>query len=98
MSVKVIIPSFLQTITCGDTEADAPAGNVNDIIRGLDRLYPGFEDKITGDGGIKEFINIYVNDENIRFLQGELTQARDGDEISIIPVIAGGSSNAFSGE
>ncbi len=96
MSVKVRVPTLLQTITNGMEEIDAPAGTVIAIIEGLDKLYPGFGEKITEGGRVRKFINIYINEDDIRFLQGEQTQAADGDEISIIPAIAGGSSNAFS--
>ncbi len=98
MSVRVRIPTLLRSITCGINEADMAAGTVISIIEGLDRIYPGFEEKITEGGKIKKSINVYVNEVNVRSLQGERTQANDGDEISIIPAIAGGSSNSFSYE
>jgi sulfur-carrier protein len=98
MSVKVRIPTLLQTITHGIEEADAPAGTVIAVINSLEEVYPGFGEKLIEGDRIKKFINIYVNEEDIRFLQGEQTQAKDGDEIFIIPAIAGGSSNSFSGE
>ena len=97
MPVRVMIPSFLHSVTRGVAEAEAPAGLIRDILEGLDLKYPGFKEKIAGNGRIKVFVNIYVNEENIRFLNGELTQAKDGDEVTIIPEVAGGSNNSLSG-
>lgn len=91
MAVRVRIPTPLQTLTQGRDEVDAAPAALIDIVTELDRLYPGILDRIAEGGKIRKFINIYVNDEDIRFLQGEQTQVRDGDEVTIIPAIAGGS-------
>ena len=98
MTVKVRIPALLQTFTRGRDEVAVTSGTVIGIIAALDEEYPGIGEKITDGGKVRGFINIYVNEDDIRFLQGEETRVKDGDEVSIIPAIAGGSSNAYQGE
>jgi molybdopterin synthase sulfur carrier subunit len=104
MAIKVRIPTPLQTLTQGTEEIEVLPGKnselltVSDLIRDLDKTYPGFEEKIIEAGKIRRFINIYVKEEDIRSLQGEQTPVKDGDEVTIIPAIAGGSSNSLSRE
>ncbi|MBA4348800.1 MAG: molybdopterin synthase sulfur carrier subunit [Thermodesulfovibrio sp.] len=62
-----------------------------ELINDLDRKYSGIAERISEGGKVRRFVNIYVNEEDIRFLQAELTQVKDGDEVSIVPAIAGGS-------
>lgn len=90
MAVKVLIPTPLQKITGGKDIVDAEPGKILDIINALDKNYPGLAERVCQDGKIRRFINIYVNEEDVRFLQGEETVVKDGDEVSIIPAIAGG--------
>ena len=91
MPVRVRIPTPLQALTNGREEVDARPASVIDIFRELDESYPGVMARVADGGRIRKFINIYINEDDIRFLQGEQTQAKDGDEITIIPAIAGGS-------
>lgn len=90
MSVKVRIPTPLQGLTQGKEEVDGKAGNILELLKDLDTHYPGILERITEGGKIRRFVNIYVNEEDIRFLSAEQTQLKDGDEVSIIPAIAGG--------
>lgn len=90
MSVKVLIPTPLQKITGGKDVVEAEPGKIIDIINSLDKVYPGLAERLCQDGKIRRFINIYVNEEDIRFLQGEETLVKEGDEVSIVPAIAGG--------
>lgn len=77
--------------TTKTTSLNTNAGNILRLIEELDTQYSGFKDRLCDDEGkIRRFINIYVNGEDIRFLQGEDTKVEDGDEVSIIPAIAGG--------
>ncbi|MCS7215445.1 MAG: MoaD/ThiS family protein [Thermodesulfovibrio sp.] len=91
MAVKVLIPTPLQKITGGKDMVEAEPGKIIDIINALDKKYPGFAERLCQDGKIRRFINVYVNEEDVRFLQGEDTVVKDGDEVSIVPAIAGGS-------
>ncbi len=91
MAVKVRIPTPLRPVTGGQAEVEGAGETVLELLRELDRRYPGLAGKIFAeDGRVQRFINIFVNDEDIRFLQGIDTPLRDGDEVSIIPAIAGG--------
>ena len=70
----------------------AAGGTVQEILQDLDRQYPGLKDRLCEPNGrLRRFVNIYVNEEDIRFLKQEQTPIKDGDELSIIPAIAGGS-------
>lgn len=90
MAVVVRIPTPLQRLTQGKEEVEGKAGTVMDLVQDLDARYPGIAERIADGGKIRRFVNIYVNEEDIRFLQAELTLVKEGDEVSIIPAIAGG--------
>ena len=91
MPVRVRIPTPLRAITKGAAELTAKANDVSELIEDLERQYAGLRERLVEDGGeIRRFINIYVNEEDIRFLKGKATTLKDGDEVSIVPAIAGG--------
>lgn len=91
MAVKVRIPTPLQKLTQGKEEVDGIAGTVIALVNDLDRNFPGLAERVSEGGKIRRFVNIYVNDEDIRFLNAEETPVKDGDEVSIVPAIAGGA-------
>jgi molybdopterin synthase sulfur carrier subunit len=91
MAVLVRIPTPLRSLTKGAAEVQADAATVTDLIDVLERQFPGLKDRLVEDGGeLRRFINIYINQEDIRFLQGATTTLKQGDEVSIVPAIAGG--------
>ena len=90
MPVKVMIPTPLQMMTNGNAEVGCSVKNVSELIDALEKDYPGMRERLSEDGKIRRFINVYVNDEDIRFLNKEETALKDGDTISIVPAIAGG--------
>ena len=91
MSIKVRIPTPLQTLTKNQGEILAEGKSVSEVLANLDKTYPGLKQRFYDDAGsLRRFINFYVNDEDIRFLQGEKTALKDGDELSVVPAIAGG--------
>ena len=91
MSIKVRIPTPLQKMTGGQAEVQIGAASVKDMIGQLEKNYPGIKDRICDESGkVRRFVNIYLNEEDIRFLSQEETKLKDGDEISIVPAIAGG--------
>ena len=91
MTVKVRIPTPLQRLTQGQEEVEAVPGTIISLVSELDRKFPGIAERISENGKIRRFVNIYLNDEDIRFLKAEETAVKDGDEVSIVPAIAGGS-------
>jgi molybdopterin synthase sulfur carrier subunit len=94
--VTVLIPTPLREFTDGESEVSAQGNTINDIIEDLDNNYSGIKERIcTEDGELREFLNIYMNDEDIRFMDELETEINEGDEISIIPAIAGGKSRSF---
>jgi molybdopterin synthase sulfur carrier subunit len=91
MAVKVRIPTPLQRLTNGQDEVEGSAGTIISLVNDLDKKFPGIAERISENGKIRRFVNIYLNDEDIRFLNLEETVVKDGDEISIVPAIAGGN-------
>ena len=91
MGVVVRIPTPLRAMTKGAAEVQTNADTVGAAIDDLERQFPGLRDRLLEEGGqIRRFINIYVNQEDIRFLDGGKTALKQGDEMSIVPAIAGG--------
>lgn len=92
MAVRVRIPAPLQNLVGGATEVEAQGKTVREVIDDLERRYPGIKARLCDDSGeLRRFVNIFVNDQDIRFQQGLDTELRDNDEVSIIPAIAGGN-------
>lgn len=90
--VKVRIPAPLQKMTQNKTEVESSAANIKELIVDLEKQFPGIKDRLLDEKGkIRRFINFYVNDEDIRFLKQDETPLVDGNEVSIIPAIAGGA-------
>jgi len=90
MPIKVRIPTPLQKLTNGKAEVECLAKNVAELVDVLEKEYPGMRERLSEGGKIRRFINIYVNDDDIRFMNKEETGLKDGDNISIVPAIAGG--------
>jgi molybdopterin synthase sulfur carrier subunit len=90
MAVKVRIPALLQGLTGGQEMVEGKPGTVTDLINDLDQRFQGMSARISEAGKIRRFVDIYLNEEDIRFLKAENTEVKDGDEVSIIPAIAGG--------
>lgn len=91
MPVKVRIPTPLRKLTNEEELVQVDAGTVAAAIAQLQSKFPGIQDRLVDESGaVRRFVNVYVNEEDIRFLQNQETPLKDGDEISIIPAIAGG--------
>ena len=91
MPVNVRIPTPLQKLTSQKGEVEINAGNIKELIQELEKNYPGIKDRICDESGkIRRFVNVYLNEEDIRCLKQEDTALKSGDEISIVPAIAGG--------
>lgn len=90
MSVKVIVPTILRPLTNQQKHIDMEGSKVSEIIDHMDEQYPGIKEKLVTNGDAHRFINIYVNDNDIRFQDGLATSLRDGDVLTILPAVAGG--------
>ena len=91
MAIVVRIPTPLQKLTADKGEVTAAGATVQDLLQDLERQYPGLKERLCDPNGrLRRFVNVYVNEEDIRFLKQEATPIKDGDEVSIIPAIAGG--------
>ena len=91
MAVIVKIPTQLRSVTGGDAEAEVEeAATVGEVLDGLYERYAGLRDRIAEDGDLRRFVNVYVQGEDIRFLDGLDTTVEDGDEVTILPAVAGG--------
>jgi sulfur-carrier protein len=90
METIVRIPTPLRTLTGGADEVSAVGSTVADVIEDLERRHPGIRDRLLDEKGVRRFVNIYVGEEDVRFLDGLKTTLKPGDQISIVPAIAGG--------
>jgi molybdopterin synthase sulfur carrier subunit len=91
MSVRVKVPTPLRKFTQGVDEVNAQGANVKSVVEDLEKKYPGIKERICDETGkIRRFVNVYVNGDDIRFLQNLETSIKEGDNISIVPAIAGG--------
>ena len=91
MSVTVKIPTQLRNVTGGESEtAVDEATTVGEVLDGLYERFDGLRDRIAEDGGLRRFVKVYVGGEDIRFLDGLDTAVDDGDEVTILPAVAGG--------
>lgn len=91
MAVLVRIPTPLRSLTKGTAQVEVKGSTVIDVIGDLERQYPGLRERLVDESGeIRRFVNVYVNQEDVRFLDGDKTALKDGDEVSIVPALAGG--------
>lgn len=92
MPVKVRIPTPLRSLTNGSEEVIVEGNSIKEVIDNLETNYKGFKERLCDENGqIRRFINFYLNDEDIRFKDNQETPVNDGDQISIVPAIAGGA-------
>lgn len=91
MAVKVLIPTPLQKFTNNEASIEVSGGTIAELIDALESNFPGIKARLCDeDGQVRRFLNLYVNEEDIRFLDGANTALKDGDEVSIVPAVAGG--------
>ena len=90
MSTIVRIPAPLRPLVGGKDEVAADGATVGEVIDNLEKNHPGIRDRLLDAKGVRRFINIYVGEEDVRFLKGLGTELKSGDQISIVPAIAGG--------
>ena len=91
MAVKVLIPTPLQKFTNNEATVEIGGDNIVGLLDSLESKFPGIKGRLCDDSGeLRRFVNFYVNSEDIRFLDGKETTLKDGDEVSIVPAVAGG--------
>ncbi len=91
MTVEVKVTANLQKLVGGQRSLQGEGANVGELLNNLDSRYPGFKGQIVSDGQLHRFVNIYLNDEDIRFLRQLETPLKEGDTLSILPALAGGA-------
>jgi molybdopterin synthase sulfur carrier subunit len=91
VSVIVRIPTQLRTLTAGQGEIEVEGSTVGEALKGLDAAHPGFAERLFDDSGnLRRFVNVFLADEDVRFLSGLETPAEAGQTVSIVPAVAGG--------
>ena len=90
MSIDIRIPTILRPYTKDQKSVQAEGANLGALIADLDANYPGIGERLLENGALRRFINVYINDEDVRFLGGLDAQIKDGDSITILPAVAGG--------
>jgi sulfur-carrier protein len=94
MAISVKIPTQLRSATQGESLAKVDGSTVGEVLDALYERYAELRTRIAEDGGLRRFVNVYVEGEDIRFLDGLDTSVKDGDEVTILPAVAGGSADA----
>lgn len=91
MSITVRVPTTLRTLTAGEAEVTVDGGTVADVLESLEGAHPGFKERILDDDGeLRRFVNVFVSDDDVRFMDGLATAIPDGETVSIVPAVAGG--------
>ncbi len=90
MAVEVRVTANMQKLLGGQKSVQAEGATVGDVLADIERQYPGFRDMVMTDGGLHRFVNVYLNDEDVRFLQQLDTKLNPGDVLSVLPALAGG--------
>jgi MoaD family protein len=90
MAVEVRIPTILRTYTGGEKAVPGEGATLNEVIEHLEGNHPGLKDRLIEDGDLRRFVNVYVNDEDVRFTGGLGTSVSDGDQVVVLPAVAGG--------
>jgi molybdopterin synthase sulfur carrier subunit len=91
MAVEVRIPTILRTYTGGEKAVDGEGATLAELIEHLEGNHPGLKERLIEDGDLRRFVNVYVNDEDVRFTGGLETAVADGDQVVVLPAVAGGA-------
>lgn len=94
MAIEVRIPTILRTYTGGEKSVPGEGGDIKELFDDLESRHAGIQDRLVDGGELRRFVNVYLNDEDIRFLDGITTKLSDGDSVTILPAVAGGSPAA----
>jgi molybdopterin converting factor small subunit len=90
MAIEVRIPTIMRSLTDGAKAVDGKGATLNELFSDLDTRHPGLRGRLVDDKGLRRFVNVYLNDEDVRFLGGLDTQVAEGDTVTVLPAVAGG--------
>ncbi len=90
MAIEVRIPTILRTYTDGEKSVTGEGANLSALIDDLEANHPGIKGRLLDDGDLRRFVNVYINDEDVRFIGGLEAALSDGDQIVVLPAVAGG--------
>ena len=91
MAIEVRIPTILRTYTDGAKQVEGTGSTLDEVFTDLEQRHGGLRDRLVDDGGLRRFVNVYLNDEDVRFLGGLETPVKDGDTVTVLPAVAGGA-------
>ncbi len=92
MAIEVRIPTILRTYTDGAKQVEGAGSTLGELIEDINGRFSGLGDRLVADGGLRRFVNVYLNDEDVRFLGGLETPVKDGDTVTVLPAVAGGAA------
>jgi molybdopterin synthase sulfur carrier subunit len=92
MAIEVRIPTILRSYTGGAKSVEGTGSTLAEVLKDIDSRHAGLRDRLVDDAGLRRFINVYLNDEDVRFLGGVETPVKDGDTVTVLPAVAGGRS------
>jgi sulfur-carrier protein len=92
MAIEVRIPTILRTYTDGAKQVEGTGATLGELIIDLEQRHGGLRARLVDDAGLRRFVNVYLNDEDVRFLSGLDTPVKDGDTVTVLPAVAGGAS------
>ena len=90
MAIEVRIPTILRTYTDGEKSVEGAGSTLDELLTDLDSRHAGLRARVVENGELRRFVNVYLNDEDVRFLKGIATDVKDGDSVTILPAVAGG--------
>ncbi len=91
MAIEVRIPTILRTYTGGEKAVSADGASLSALIDDLEANHPGIKDRLIDNGDLRRFVNVYINDEDVRFIGGLEAELKDGDQVVVLPAVAGGA-------
>ena len=91
MAIEVRIPTILRTYTGGAKSVEGSGGTLDELFSDLEARHGGLRERLVDDAGLRRFVNVYLNDEDVRFIGGLGAPVRDGDTVTVLPAVAGGA-------
>ena len=94
MAIEVRIPTILRSYTDGAKKVEATGSTLAEVLHDLDARHPGIRARLVDEKGLRRFVNVYLNDEDVRFIGGLDSAIKDGDDVTVLPAVAGGAPSA----